>query len=51
MLIKAGTEEGAKAKIFKSDGTPLDLPIAEYDTETQVVKHYVLDPTTGRGRS
>jgi len=43
MLIKAGTEKGAKAKIYKSDGTEVTLPITEYDTETQVARHYVLE--------
>lgn len=43
MLIKAGTEQGAKAKIFKEDGTQVELPILEYDTDTQIIKHYLLE--------
>lgn len=43
MIIKSNTEDGGKAKIFDKDGNVIDLPICEYDTETQIAKYYEYD--------
>jgi hypothetical protein len=43
MIIHANTFEGQKTKIFLADGSLCQLPIKEYNTETQEAVVYEID--------
>ena len=43
MIIEARSPEGVKTKIYDKDGVRIELPIKEYNTETQEAVVYEYD--------